>query len=772
MSFSSRKGRAVLSLLLLLAVSLTWPAGSLAATPPTGPATDYQRPAGTLVLRPDSHYHILAPHATFFKDKAGTLTIDDIRSGEEQLPFRKFSRDFPNLGLSDAAYWIKIRVKNRSPVKEWVIELASPGLRFIDFYSFSEAGTSPKRVIQTGTMRPAVNRDAGKLSFGFRLNFADNAEKAVYIRVRNTILDLPLRIYTAETFQKTQFKRDLLTALFLGMVLLLGFYHALLSLFVKETSYFLYSIAIFFLFLFFLNHDGFLVYFFRDQYLLFTLFYPVIYFGGNFVILVFSMLFLQTRELAPRLHQGLWVLALSSLLFLALVTIIDRGDTFRLIFVFTNITNPVLMLAGARVWRKGYKPATYFFTGWLLWGLSAFWTALVAFGVLPQPDFSLALFPALKIGTLLQMVFMGLALADRIKFLQRKKDFAEREVRESQALNQAKDLLLANFSHELRSPLNIIIGLARQILKRDPDAGTRKDLKAVLGSGQYLLKLINQVLDMARIRAGRARLDEDWFSVAELWRELETLYGHENRRTRTRFSMLGGRPAAPHTYGDELKLKQVLMNLIENAQKFTPEGDVFARLTINPTDHGRASLQFEISDTGPGIHQSELTKIFTPFRQVGDRSNNPDGLGLGLSICQEYLHLMGAEITVESTTTDQSPQNHGTVFRFALTVPASDSPWTGDRPSSEGLEGEREKMSAASEPPAIRPDGPADHFRDIIYLLDQIVSVAGEGRPFRVEANIQKLSGLDPALARWLNQFAEQYRYEEMITEINKLRKG
>jgi len=248
---------------------------------------------------------------------------------------------------------------------------------------------------------------------------------------------------------------------------------------------------------------------------------------------------------------------------------------------------------------------------------------------------------------------------------------AEEAQRAAEAANRAKSVFLANMSHELRTPLNAILGFT-QLMGRDPHLTPpqRENLDTISRSGQHLLTLINDVLEMSKIEAGRSHLFPENFDLHRLLEALEDMF--YLRATEKGLQLLLERaPDVPHyVRTDESKLRQVLINLLSNAIKFTDEGGITVRVrqvaldvegqATQPLPPAAVRLQFEVEDTGVGIVPEELSALFDPFVQTASGQESKEGTGLGLPISQEYVRLMGGEITVSSTV------GHGSVFQFEI----------------------------------------------------------------------------------------------------------
>ena len=248
----------------------------------------------------------------------------------------------------------------------------------------------------------------------------------------------------------------------------------------------------------------------------------------------------------------------------------------------------------------------------------------------------------------------------------------------SEAANQAKSSFLANMSHELRTPLNSIIGFA-QLLNRDSSLQPcqQQRLEIINRSGEYLLSLINSILDISKIEAGKITLNENDFELDSLLRDVENMFEPKTKQKGIKL-LLELNPNVPQfIYADEGKLRQVLINLISNGVKFTDKGSVTLNVRAG-SDRGKVAniqgsaltqlLYFEVEDTGPGIAPDEVKKLFVPFEQTAAGRAIKQGTGLGLSISQKFIQLMGGKISVTSTV------GVGTCFKFELPICQSLTP--------------------------------------------------------------------------------------------------
>ncbi|EDX84435.1 PAS fold family [Synechococcus sp. PCC 7335] len=270
----------------------------------------------------------------------------------------------------------------------------------------------------------------------------------------------------------------------------------------------------------------------------------------------------------------------------------------------------------------------------------------------------------------------------------------------AEAANQAKSEFLANMSHELRSPLNSILGFTHILRESNPNLEQAENLDIIYRSGEHLLALINDVLDISKIESGRVELNNTQFDLYCLLDELQQMFSSAIDRKGLRFLMRRS-PKLPRTVvSDHLKLRQILINLLSNALKFTAVGTITLSVHSqnqdgqnqhsqnqygqNQLNHACESLEkqdnpqttttkppstlltFSISDTGPGIAAADQAHLFEAFVQTQSGLDSPEGTGLGLAISHEYIQLLGGNLTVDSQL------GEGATFAFSVPVAVGD----------------------------------------------------------------------------------------------------
>ena len=256
---------------------------------------------------------------------------------------------------------------------------------------------------------------------------------------------------------------------------------------------------------------------------------------------------------------------------------------------------------------------------------------------------------------------------------------------EAEAAAQAKGEFLANMSHEIRTPINAVLGFADLCLRIDLPPRGRDYVEKIHIAANSLLGVINNVLDFSKIESGKLEIESIPFSLGELLHRLSGLFNLRARKKGVEL-VIGAPPSVPDDLlGDPLRLGQILINLLENALKFTEHGEIQLTVeSLRDTSQGdRVTLRFLVSDTGPGLTAQQQARLFTAFTQADSSTTRKHGgTGLGLAICKQLVESMGGEIGVESTV------GAGSRFSFSIRV-GIPTPKTAPTPAHSILAGKR-----------------------------------------------------------------------------------
>ena len=250
------------------------------------------------------------------------------------------------------------------------------------------------------------------------------------------------------------------------------------------------------------------------------------------------------------------------------------------------------------------------------------------------------------------------------------KELQERTKQANEA-NEAKTLFLSNISHELRTPINGILGFSKILSSTKLDEEQKDFVETISKSSEELLSVVNNILDIAQMQSGKIDVEKSYFNVFDVFESLAPLYAIEASNKEIEF-LLWIDPALSWVLveSDSEKIKQILMNLISNALKFTQEkGQVVVSITKEHSKKGEVSIRFEVTDTGIGISDEQQREVFSAFTQ-GDNSSTRkfSGVGLGLTLAHSWVKLLGGELKLESI------EGRGTTVSFTLMLPAKELP--------------------------------------------------------------------------------------------------
>lgn len=267
----------------------------------------------------------------------------------------------------------------------------------------------------------------------------------------------------------------------------------------------------------------------------------------------------------------------------------------------------------------------------------------------------------------------------------------EERIREAEEANMSKSIFLANMSHELRTPLNAILGFSKIIARaKNIDSEQKENLTIISRCGGHLLSLINDILTISKIEAGGIILNEEKMDIHALLDDLKEIFSLKAKQKELDFILIRDDDLPRYVITDEVKLRQILINLIQNGLKFTLKGQVIlsvARIQNHPANGVTQMIQFKVQDTGIGIDKNNQDHIFELFAQVDPSRERQEGAGLGLPLSRRYVELMKGELTVTSE------KDKGATFAFDIPVKVSISSIAGMQNKSSEVTGIQDSLS-------------------------------------------------------------------------------
>ncbi len=261
-----------------------------------------------------------------------------------------------------------------------------------------------------------------------------------------------------------------------------------------------------------------------------------------------------------------------------------------------------------------------------------------------------SLFAVLTVG-----ITVGIVMMFQIKVFEKERLLTQEQKKELELIGKSKDAFFASMSHEIRTPINSIIGLNELILREEPSNEIQEYAKNIQNASKMLLSLVNDILDLSQLEIHKMELVEKEYNVADLLHEVVDMMQVRMEEKKLKFIVQVDKNIPSELYGDERRIKQILLNVLSNAVKYTDEGAVTFNCRFEQSDEENILLYISVADTGVGIHKEELAHLFDAFHRINDAKNQRiEGTGLGLSITKHLLDLMHGEITVDSIYTQGS----------------------------------------------------------------------------------------------------------------------
>ncbi|MEE4358059.1 MAG: CHASE2 domain-containing protein [Desulfococcaceae bacterium] len=359
----------------------------------------------------------------------------------------------------------------------------------------------------------------------------------------------------------------------------------------------------------------------------------------------------------------------------------------------------------------------------------------------------------------------------RSRSRRQEKEQEERKRQAAEAANRAKSIFLANMSHELRTPLHAILGFT-QLMEKNPNLPSEhlEHTAIIISSGEHLLSLINQILDLSKVESGRMILCKTDFDLRELMREVENMLRIKAQQKGLHLHFETGETLPFQIRTDRTRLRQILINLLDNAIKFSEKGSVWVRAAAETLpdaaeESPECLIRFEVEDSGPGIAPEEREMLFNAFVQTETGRKQEEGTGLGLVICRQFVRLMGGELTLISPSRPGDAQEEGVSENtrgggslFVFSIPAACTRLSPEKNIPHPEQGEI--LSDTELPQEITTSLPPDLSED----LEQAIHDLDDDRIARLIGNLEPEY---PELHEILSDLARNFRYGEILRIIS-----
>jgi signal transduction histidine kinase/ActR/RegA family two-component response regulator len=594
-----------------------------------------------------------------YEDPGGQATIADVRAQAAAGSFKAHDKDTLNAGYSRSAFWLKIdlhyRPTNPAAQRTWLLELAYPPLDHLDLY-LPDAGGAYQLVRQTGDALPFATREIRQNNYLFDLNFAPDQAQTVYLRLQSEgSVQAPVTLWSSTAYLEEQPVRLYVLGLIYGVLLGMLVYNLFIYLSVRDTSYLYYIFYIASFGLYQLSVNGAAVqYFWPDNPWWANAATPFFIGCAGLFGSQFARSFLQTASHSRWLDRLLLALVAFSAVVVGLSLMTSYALALRLATALALVFTVVIFVAGLCAWLRGLRVARYFIIAWSAFLLGGIVNTMMVLGYLPNVFLTMY---SSQIGSAIEVALLSLALADRINAMREQQaqtlfDAGQKlEVLNQQLAhsNKLKDEFLATLTHELRTPMNGVIGSLElmQTVEMDPELEQYQQTAA--GSARDMMRMVNGILTLTELQAGKLKASPATFSLRSVVETLRMQF-EGNALSKSLDFKVDVTPGLPDRLnGDSAKLSQCLECLLDNAIKFTRVGGLALRVTGKPVGSGRQSLSFAVIDTGIGFTDLGEATLYQHFFQLdGSMTREYGGLGVGLAICRQLVELLGGRLTHRS----------------------------------------------------------------------------------------------------------------------------
>jgi signal transduction histidine kinase len=596
-----------------------------------------------------------------------------------------------HFGRTSKVYWFRTVLANHSDhALDLVTTIPSALLDDVRVYGLHAQGPKARlEFLQLGDRFPFYQRPINTRNFSFPLRLEANSQLALYLRVETSgILRLPILVAEKHQYYQWQYMNDLFVSVLYGAIIVLLVFDLTFYAITREatTLPFLGILASTMFVLCIL--DGFAyslwpdsVYWNDRAVYLFSL-------ASGLFLVLFARMYFETKRYDLRIDGLLRLASAVTLLMFVPSLLIERiGPWVSLWVIF--LVCCLIVYSAYRSWQ-GYAPAKIVLAAFLIVVTFGFYLNLSPYALIETSFYSaINMLPVT-----LYLFLLTIAVGNKVSFREQEKALYERRLRLSEIESRTKSQFIAKMSHEIRTPMNGVLGMS-ELLKDtglDEHQSTCNDI--IYSSGVTLLSILNDVLDYREIEDGIVHIEPEHCDLQKIIDETTMLFTEVAKRKGLTLESLLDSDCPRFLYADPTRLRQILMNLLSNAFKFTRKGGVQVRVTLVQAEQ---CLLFEVIDDGIGISDSQRQSLFSPFEQASASvSRIYGGSGLGLSICKQFVEQMGGKIGL------RSEPGHGSVFFFTLPVAAE---------LAETSEGEGDfRLSAQTQAagpvlPAQNPDG-------------------------------------------------------------------
>ncbi len=555
--------------------------------------------------------------------------------------WQPFAKAIINLGHREDACWFKFSLLNIDHARQkYFIDINYGPLDYVNVL-WQEQGAW--RISSMGD-HVSLSDHPFKTRFNLTsLTLSSGEQRDIFLYVKtSSLFNVPIQINSEKSFAEIHLNEEWMNGIFYGIGTGLIFYNLFLFFYVKEKSYLFYIVHVFSALMFYFCIQGFgqiiwsknLEWNNQAEF-----FFAHVCLASGYA---FALEFLGIDRKSA--SGGLLIVATIISIGFALGKFVWSPE-INVITISVNGVAAALILIGVGILKlkDSFGPARYFVSAWSFFLLSVAVVALNSFGVIKSITLSLY---GLQIGMVLQQILLSVALGNKINGLKQAKTDAEAASLLAQAEHKAKSDFLARMSHEIRTPLNGVIGLSQVLQDSQLNEDQLHYAKTIFNSGKALINIVNDILDIERIESGLIEIERIDFDFGGLIKECASMFKPLASEKNIQFSVVIDPRIPKWLKGDPGRIRQVALNFLSNAFKFTEQGRVTLNAkAVDPELNKRTALLIEVIDTGIGISEKNKKQLFEAYNQIDVATARKfGGTGLGLIISKQLVELMHGDI--------------------------------------------------------------------------------------------------------------------------------
>ncbi len=586
---------------------------------------------------------------SYFYDESAELDAFELTQSNKSVVWQPVNSEVLNAGYTQTALWLRFRLDlNNSNESNWNLVFENALLDNVDAYQITPSG--PQIIYSSGSSKPFQRRLVDHRYFVIPLKL--NQPQEYLVRISSDLhLQGNFKIWPGATYWRHYQFADDFNWLFYGIVFSMMFYNLFLFAVVRDPSYLHFVGYISFYGLYMMMLDGYIfqsIWPSHQPWMHQALHIAVA--SSSVFTTAFVIGFLNLKTHFPLAYRILLVNAIFSVAITCFSLALPVA-TVSIVLMFTTTIGLITTITTSLYsYFKGFAPALYFSAAWAFFLVGSLGLLITKLGLLPATFFTLNMG---KIGTAAEAILLSFALGYRIRTLRAQSI-------EDQSKAEARSQFLAQISHEIRTPMNGVVGMVELLAQTPLNREQKGYVSTIRQSGETLLNLINDTLDLSRLEAGRMPIEDVPLNLRTTTDHALEIFQVVANNKGLNLRLVFDDDVAHERVSDPKRIQQILINLISNAIKFTEKGNITVSIHALPNDW----VHFEVEDQGIGIDPSVQENIFQSYQQAQtSTARKYGGTGLGLKICKELVELMEGEIGVKSA------QGKGATFWFKIPMP-------------------------------------------------------------------------------------------------------